>query len=167
MDKGLLILPTHRLLKGAAGLKADSDVQDKFGSNFEVRRFYAQKGLLRQMSRGRKAHNFGLFLRPNRYYLLALKQASRELDVSILHNLIFKKILRAGPSRRGMNISHAHDAGFASAEVKAGKCDAAFFLNPTKIEEVRKIASSGARMPHKSTYFYPKLLSGIVINKHE
>jgi uncharacterized protein (DUF1015 family) len=49
-------------------------------------------------------------------------------------------------------------------KVRSGEFSAAFFLNPTRVEDVEKAALSSVRMPPKSTYFYPKLLTGIVIN---
>jgi Uncharacterized conserved protein len=52
----------------------------------------------------------------------------------------------------------------ALEKVKKGELEAVFFMNPTKIEDVIKIASVNLRMPQKSTYFYPKLISGLLIN---
>ena len=51
--------------------------------------------------------------------------------------------------------------------VDSGIYDAAFFMKPTKIKEIRRLAGMGIRLPQKATYFYPKLLSGLVINKFE
>lgn len=56
------------------------------------------------------------------------------------------------------------DINKALDKVKSGQFSAAFFLNPTKVDDVEKAALSSVRMPPKSTYFYPKLLTGIVIN---
>ena len=53
----------------------------------------------------------------------------------------------------------------AAAEVEAGRGAAAFFLRPTRIEDVWRIATAGQRMPQKSTNFYPKLISGLVFNE--
>ncbi|MBI5855400.1 MAG: DUF1015 family protein, partial [Nitrospirae bacterium] len=51
--------------------------------------------------------------------------------------------------------------------IEQGKGEAALLLNPTKVEEVRAVATAGGRMPHKSTYFYPKPLTGLVMNVFE
>jgi len=48
--------------------------------------------------------------------------------------------------------------------VDSGKYQIAFFLNPTRMEQIKSVAGAGLRMPQKSTFFYPKLLSGLVIN---
>jgi uncharacterized protein (DUF1015 family) len=75
-----------------------------------------------------------------------------------LHELVLKKILKATDIGYEMDINKALD------KVKNGQFSAAFFLNPTKVDDVEKAALSSVRMPPKSTYFYPKLLTGIVIN---
>ena len=62
------------------------------------------------------------------------------------------------------NISFMHDFAEALDAVKSGRYDAGFFINNTRIEQVREVASAGLIMPHKSTYFYPKVISGLVIN---
>ena len=53
----------------------------------------------------------------------------------------------------------------ALALVDDGDADCAFILNPTRVEEISDVASAGERMPQKSTYFYPKLITGLVMNK--
>jgi uncharacterized protein (DUF1015 family) len=75
--------------------------------------------------------------------------------------LIFKKILL------NPEIEYEMDVAKALRRVNEGECDAAFFLNPTRVEDVEKSALSSMRMPPKSTYFYPKLLTGLVLNKWE
>jgi len=62
-----------------------------------------------------------------------------------------------------LHLRYEKDAGQAIASVQRGKSQAAFLMNPTRIEQVRGVASSGMVMPQKSTYFYPKILSGLVI----
>ncbi len=71
-----------------------------------------------------------------------------------------------GISDSDENIDFFKSPDDAAASVKSGKTRMAFFLNPTKAAEVRRIAHIGERMPRKSTYFYPKPVSGLVINKH-
>jgi uncharacterized protein (DUF1015 family) len=85
----------------------------------------------------------------------------REIDVIILHEMIFNKILLDTEIGYEMDIAKALD------QVNHGEYAAAFFLNPTRVEDVEKSALSSIRMPPKSTYFYPKLLTGLVLNKWE
>jgi uncharacterized protein (DUF1015 family) len=92
--------------------------------------------------------------------------AYKRLDVTILHALLIDGPLR----RQGQgtlpddSFIYTHDAVEAIRMVQQGKWGAAFFLNPTRIAEVQAVASAGLRMPPKSTFFYPKLLTGLVIH---
>jgi uncharacterized protein (DUF1015 family) len=85
----------------------------------------------------------------------------RETDVIILHEMIFKKILM------NAEIGYEMDMAKALDRVNDGEYAAAFFLNPTQVKDIEKSALSSMRMPPKSTYFYPKLLTGLVLNKWE
>ena len=82
----------------------------------------------------------------------------KDLDVNILHELIFKKL--------GINsdIVYEMDVSKCIALVAENTFNAAFFLNPTRVVDVEKVALASLRMPPKSTYFYPKLLTGLVLN---
>jgi uncharacterized protein (DUF1015 family) len=85
----------------------------------------------------------------------------REIDVIILDEVIFKKILT------NVEIGYEMDIAKALDQVNDGKYAAAFFLNPTQAKDIEKCCLSSTRMPAKSTYFYPKLLTGLVMNKWE
>ena len=61
-------------------------------------------------------------------------------------------------------LGYARDADEARAAVDAGQYDAAFLMRPTPVEQVREIAAAGVNMPPKSTFFYPKLLTGLLFN---
>jgi uncharacterized protein (DUF1015 family) len=92
--------------------------------------------------------------------------AVRELDVSILHTLVFQRIFGIKPDevRKGGNIEYTIDAGKAVAEVQSGSADGAFIMAPPTVNDVERVCSAGATMPEKSTYFFPKLLTGLVMN---
>ena len=64
----------------------------------------------------------------------------------------------------GKNLVYTRDEGEAVAAVDSGAADCAFLLNPTRVEEIRDVAAAGEKMPQKSTYFYPKLITGMVMN---
>jgi len=114
------------------------------------------------------------------FYLLTLKsnvmkrmfsnevpEALRYLDVTVLTRLIFIETLGFDNSK----LDNENIITYSSSEKRAieaalsGECDASFILNPTKIEQVRDIANKGLIMPRKSTYFYPKVITGLVMNK--
>jgi uncharacterized protein (DUF1015 family) len=88
------------------------------------------------------------------------------LDVAILHVAILEALLGIDEVRlrEESNVTYWREPEKATELVQTGKSQLAFFLNPTQVEEVRAIADARSRMPQKSTDFYPKLLSGIVIN---
>ena len=96
-----------------------------------------------------------------------LSEASRHLDVSILHTLILEK--RLGIDKENMakqvNLSYTRDFDEAIASVRSGENQCAFLLNPTRVTEIRDVAAAGEKMPQKSTYFYPKLITGLVMNR--
>ena len=89
----------------------------------------------------------------------------RQLDVNILRHLIFREILGLDVDAlaRGQDIAYVHDSREAMRLVDEQAWDAAFVLEPTRIDELQRVAMAGERMPPKSTYFYPKLLSGLVL----
>ena len=101
--------------------------------------------------------------------LLASKKTPdllKTLDVVILDQVLLRDILEVSEQflANEHNIAFRHDFSEAFEEIKSGRYDAGFFINHTRIEQVREIASAGLIMPHKSTYFYPKVTSGLVIN---
>lgn len=89
------------------------------------------------------------------------------LDVMQLHAIIFREVLKIDTRDKQSQqfVSYKVSSEEAMAMVDAGDYDVAFFMNPTPIDEVRRLAGMGIRLPQKATYFYPKLLSGLVINK--
>ena len=91
------------------------------------------------------------------------------LDDMQLHDIIFREILKIDTRKKENQeyVSYKVNSEEAMKMVDSGKYDVAFFMNPTKIKEVRRLAGMGIRLPQKATFFYPKLLSGLVINKFE
>jgi uncharacterized protein (DUF1015 family) len=89
------------------------------------------------------------------------------LDVMQLHAVIFREILKIDTREKSNQqyVSYKVNSEEAMKMVDAGDYDIAFFMNPTQINEVRRLAGMGIRLPQKATFFYPKLLSGLVINK--
>jgi uncharacterized protein (DUF1015 family) len=88
------------------------------------------------------------------------------LDVAILHVGILEALLGIDEVRlrEESNVTYWREPDKAAALVQSGQAQLAFFLNPTDVQDVKAIADARSRMPQKSTDFYPKLLSGIVIN---
>jgi uncharacterized protein (DUF1015 family) len=159
-DRGITILPTHRLVK-----EIPDDIDRRLSEYFEI--YPVQDfDILKKMAGGR--YVFGFFQNlADLWYLLKFKgnnlteihPALREVEVIILHELVLKKVLE------GVDIDYEMDVKKALDKVRSGKFRAAFFLNPTRVEDVEKAAFTSVRMPPKSTYFYPKLLTGVIISE--
>jgi uncharacterized protein (DUF1015 family) len=161
LDEGLTILPTHRLLK-----EIPDDMNKVLSEFFDIRPVNDIFDIKKMLS-GQK-HVFGFFQKgSNVWQILTYKGDNlseihpdlREIDVIVLHELVLRKILKTTDIGYEMDIDRALD------KVKSGEFNAVLFLNPTRVEDVEKAAISLVRMPPKSTYFYPKLLTGLVINR--
>ncbi len=172
-DKGLTILPTHRTIKYLPKGFSRDFLIEKLSQYFYVKEIKNKQDLASQLSRQDKAgkHAFGFFFKGT--FLIAVLKSTKglnadleNLDVSILHSFILPELLgikeKIGSKR---NIYYYRGKTESVKRVKSGEFKMAIFLNPTKVEEVKQIAQRGGKMPHKSTYFYPKLLTGLVIHK--
>jgi len=186
-DPGLVILPTHRLIRNVSGFDLGRFL-GQLKEDFELKpippadsRETTLEQLLKEMEeRGRRNHTFGLYAQEN-FYLVSLKKetvidqtvgpnkspAWRHLDVTILHTLIMENILGIGAAERASEgfLKYTRDNLDAVESVDRGEFQLALLMNPTKIDEVTAVAEAGEKMPQKSTFFYPKVISGLVINK--
>jgi uncharacterized protein (DUF1015 family) len=181
-DPGLTVLPTHRVLTST--LPAAADIKQTLVDSFELIDFpfhpdqeanVRQEFLQALRTRGQAAHVFGLAIRrDSHYYLLQLRQVHQpaaadsprnRLDVSILQERVVGALCPTAKEQEA--ILYTKDDHEALNWVLGGTGTAALLLNPTKVSEVQAVASAGERMPHKSTYFFPKPLTGLVINVME
>jgi uncharacterized protein (DUF1015 family) len=89
------------------------------------------------------------------------------LDVSVLHSLVLERLL--GIDKENMaaqtNLTYIKDLNDAISAVDNGTANCAFLMNATRISEIRDVSLVGGKMPQKSTYFYPKLTTGLVMNR--
>lgn len=162
-DEGLTILPTHRLIK-----HIPNDIHERISKYFEIETITRDFDIRKRLSRRKNA--FGFFRRQEKAWRILTYRGQnlsnilpevRKIDVFILHELIFKKILSNAEIGYEMDIPKVLDL------VNHGAYEAAFFLNATRVEDVERSALSSLRMPPKSTYFYPKLLTGLILHKWE
>jgi len=175
---GVTILATHRLLRDIADFNAASFTQS-LEEHFTVENCEAAELLWKRMREERERHVFGLYTGGG-FYLLTMKPSAlsdaafkkhsepwRELDVSILHTLILDRRLGIDDEKLAgqTNIDYARSREACIERVDSGKYQAAFLLNPTTPQQMRRITSAGERMPQKSTDFFPKLLTGLVFMK--
>lgn len=180
-DEGLVVLPTHRLVRAfppMAFQKLEAELQRYFYLEPYPKTLEGRRWFLRALRSGGKKRLIGAsFRRDPRYLILRLKNRRimrrlaqemsaplRELDVTILHLLLLEHILGLKPEEKEALI-YCQDEEKVLKAVEEDDCQAAFLLNPPRPEEIMAIALSGEKLPQKTTYFYPKLLSGLVINK--
>jgi uncharacterized protein (DUF1015 family) len=158
-DEGLTILPTHRLVR-----KIPPDFLEMLSNYFEIAKIDDDLNVSRAIAS--EDHVLGFYKGGEELYRLRYKGVDlsdvnpvlASLDVSILHELILRKLLHES------EIAYDMDIGKCLKLVREKTYDAAFFLNPTRVEDVERIALASLRMPPKSTFFYPKLMTGIVLN---
>ena len=177
-DPGLTVFGTHRLLK-ELGSDQQEAIRDAARERFELEEVaentlvpgadeppvsfgymdshHLKPWRLRLTAAGEKALDEALADRSDAY---------RRLDAAALEELFLKRAVGLSTddiaAKRGLG--YTPDAAEAIAKLKAKEYDAAFFLRPTPVEQVRAVAAAGETMPPKSTYFFPKLLTGIVFN---
>ena len=177
-DPGLTVFPTHRLISGLAD---DPAKQEALGTGlrelFEVEEVPADEldpggtegvGVFGYMdSHHKQAFRLRLASNPALDRALAGRsEAYRTLDAAILEELVLKEILGMSTediaAKRGIGYTPSIDDALAKLEV--GDYQAAFLLRPTPVDQVRGVAAASETMPPKSTYFFPKLLTGLVFN---
>jgi len=192
-NEGLVVLPTHRLIKSvkdfeAAGylekLKLQFDVARLAYSNDEEKAQKKQEmtdALKLEMENGENA--LGMYFNDGAFYVATLKdktamdqaapersKAWRQLDVTVLHLLMLENLLGIDEAAltAQTNVEYIKDIGDATeqaiAKVDSGTHQGLFFMNQTLPQQVEDVAAAGEKMPQKSTFFFPKIFSGLVVN---
>ena len=174
-DENLVIYPTHRII--------EKDIQPAYileavKKHYDVIEMTDKEQFLDKIEQeNKKQITTGLILKDDeKYYVLKLKAGVKEmidapcelqnLDLTVLHEVILKGELGFSQeelmAQNGVKYEKKENVSFKS--VKNGSASACFIMAYPKMKDIIDISSAGLRMPQKSTYFYPKLLSGIVIN---
>lgn len=166
-SRDLQIFPMHRVVKTVG---ASMDFIEDY---FRVDKVKGKQDLLILLAKaGRNEHAFGLYTREG-IFLLRLKnkllihtmiqegsEHYKSLDATILKAFVLDKI-----GVESVDLAYVKDLTQATDMVDSGEAQAAFILNPVRIEQLRAVALAGEKMPPKSTYFYPKVLSGLTVYK--
>ncbi len=164
------ILSTHRVIRSIRRLDFQKTISD-LKEYFYIEGFKDKEKMLSRMEEAKRDESiFGMYHK-DKFFTLKAKEGKtpyRWLDVTILHQVIFDHILKVKEKvAKKDNVVYTRDVGYALRLVDEENYEIAFFLNPPGIEQVRDAARSHDRMPHKTTYFYPKPLSGLVFYKME
>ena len=179
-DPGLLVLPTHRLFSDLSPEVLANLTSANLAHSLAVRELEnVDESTLRELEQaGEDAPSF-LLITPGQSWLLSLNEqgrarmdgaghsaAWRDLDVSIAHTLILEDLLKLQPEdlTAGKYVRYAHETREALNAVAQGQAQAALLLNATRVRQICDIADADDQMPQKSTYFYPKLTTGLVMN---
>lgn len=175
-DPGLIIYTNQRQIHNIY-VKNIEELKEKLKRYFEsqeVKDYTNIKSLMKESKKEGK-NVFGCYFQ-NRYLFLKLRDEIRpekeienkhsdewkNLDLPILHDILLNKCLNLKPE----DISYIKDVKKGLENVDAGNIQALFIVNPTSLKEINKITHLGEIMPQKSTYFYPKPLSGLIVHVH-
>jgi len=160
---GLAVLAIHRLLDN---LSPDSITHaiTKLPEVFEVHEVDTQATLMAQLEALKgKSPAVGMYTADHNYRLLIPRSTiPGQLDVTLVQETLIKEIFRV--ETLADHISYTAYADDAVAHVKGKSDRVALLMNPTPVEQVLEVAMAGATMPQKSTYFYPKMATGLVLN---
>jgi uncharacterized protein (DUF1015 family) len=176
---GLLVLPTHRVVFGLPNFSVAA-MKQALAAYFELEDLGAGANLdaaLAKLHSAETGRTSLLAVTPEGILLLrsrpgvkakkleGLSERQQTLDVVQLHRLILEETLGMSEEdiRNQTHLKYIRDAHEAAEEVRRGNANAAFLMNPVRMEQVRDIAFAGEVLPQKSTDFYPKLLSGLTI----
>ncbi len=177
---GLVVFPTHRLLRDLDSFDMNK-LLDACEADFDVERALsldeANKKLAAAYDNGKKAFVFyadgkaAFVMLKNKALMDGLlpdeSPVSRQLDVNVLHTAILERLL--GIDKENMaqqiNLTYTRIESEAIDGVDNGTYQCAVLLNPTRVSEIQGVAAAGEKMPQKSTYFYPKLITGLTMNQ--
>lgn len=182
-NDGLVVFPTHRMVRDLESFDRNA-LLEKAAESFDITHESGidtiEARLDAYYKEGKKA--YAMYCGGDEWDLLVLKDISvmgdilpdcskalRELDVSVLHSLVLEKCLGIDKENMAAQVNLTYTRVFDEAieGVREGKFQCSFILNPTRVEEIRDVAANGEKMPQKSTYFYPKLVTGMVMNKFD
>ena len=160
---GLAVLAIHRLLQNLSADRIDHAVS-KLPEMFEVQEIDTQATLMAKLDAlKRKSPAIGMYTADDRYRLLVpYSTTAGQLDVTLVQETIIKELFQIETVAE--HISYTAYTDDAIAHVKGGSDRVAILMNPTPVEQVLEVAMGGSTMPQKSTYFYPKMATGFVLN---
>lgn len=173
-DEGLLVLPTHRIIRSLAPL-SEKDFLKQLSQHFDLRPHPDQKVFQALLARPETEKVFGGVFREAGSFILSLKNIETtrrllpsgkspiwyEVEAHLLSHLIFDVLWTPPSEKRQGLVAYTRSSEEAIQAVREGRAEAAFLLRTPRVDTIRKLAYAGERMPQKTTYFYPKLASGL------
>jgi uncharacterized protein (DUF1015 family) len=178
---GLVVFPTHRLVRGLESFDPNHIIGE-CEKYFDISKDIDLSSMDEALENAYKSnrHAFAFYTGGSTFTLLTLRDssimekllpeisaASRSLDVTVLHELVLERLM--GIDRENManqrNLTYTREINEVLDGVNKGEFQCGFVLNPTRVTEIRDVALAGEKMPQKSTYFHPKLITGLTMNK--
>ena len=181
-DPGLVVLPTHRLLSGLTKKALTAFSTKSVARYFSVQKLptvESTETILAKLAVSSQHRPSLVISTAKNLWLLGLNERGRaymqksshstawnELEVAVAQTLLLEGQLKinATDTTHEISLAYTHDANEALQAVKAGKAQVAILLNATPVQQLRNVVQAGDIMPAKSTYFYPKLLKGLVMH---
>jgi uncharacterized protein (DUF1015 family) len=181
-DPGLQILPTHRLARNIKDLDPEK-IKESLSEIFEISDMgndCSTEILMQELGKDAQKHKLAMYMggSDKKFYILTLRDENlldpilsgeysewKYIDTGILHGVIFDRVLgiQAKNISKSESVKYIQGVEDSVTKVNEGVYQIAFFLNPTKIGQIKDIATKRHKMPPKATYFYPKLMTGMVI----
>ncbi len=179
-NSGLVVFPTHRMVTDLASFDEEKALEGmkQYFDVTEICECEIDEKLALHVN-----DKASVFAAPSgKFYLSVMKKDAEKklsemnpdksdsykgLDVTVLHSLILENILGIDKENmaKQINLKYTRDKDEAIEAVKSGKANCSFIINATKVEEIKAVALANEKMPQKSTYFYPKLITGLVMNR--
>ncbi len=178
-NEGLLTFPTHRLITRSS---IDSgELLDKLSKSFEITKLpspESAEGLLSVLEKNLgissgEILSFGLYTPEKEFYILTIKNTAHSsqihpwIDTIVLQELVLENIFNLGEKeiKTKSDMAYLRDEWETKLQVDRGDAQYAFFMNKPAVEDLFELAENGFRLPQKSTYFYPKLVTGLLMLK--
>ncbi|TCD48280.1 DUF1015 domain-containing protein [Chlorobium sp. N1] len=175
-DEGLVVFPIHRLVHGLEGFDPEAFI-GKLRARFSVRELEGRDELERFLEGESSSYAYGVVL-PGRLYAVVLSAdpsevldasvspALRNLGLVVLHELVLKGMLDIGAEALAgqKNVVYRKDADEVFRAVLEGEAQVGFIVKPTTVRQVIDVSEGGEVMPQKSTFFYPKIMTGLVFH---
>jgi len=169
----LLVMPTHRYVTADVSFAGNKNLFEQY---FDVEDISSPDAMFEKMQKEERAGVFGVYEK-DKFYIIRLRDLSNvrkyvegdfsdmwlSLDTVILHSFIFEGILKPGAD----GLFYHQSAEYLSREYEKRKAGVIFFLRPVGKKQFADICLNGELMPQKTTYFYPKVPSGFIINRFE
>lgn len=178
-DPGFIVLPTHRVVLDVG--KSDAEILQRLQEYFKVQKVSLKEIEAMVLSKIEEPMSFGLALKKEGTFLLRLLDKTKarqkvaqekpdvwfDLNVNMLGHLIFARLLDLPETKWESVLRFDHTVDGAREVFQKQNAQAAFFLQAPKVEMLEKMGAVHERMPQKSTYFYPKLASGLIFYSHK